>query len=370
MRFPRFLAYLTAMFLLLFGAGSAALADPGDPTVAEPATTETTSEAEPTTETTSADPDPTTETTSEPDPTTETTTEPDPTTETTSEPDPTTETTTEPEPTTETTSVSSTPTETTTEPTSGAAPTASIGEITRDGCLVSIPVTTTGAATFVLQVWDDGEVIDAYVWTTTDDGTETVMWTITMPAGADVTGVGFWVSEVGGTEDLDGVDPWEYPDDVADSCSAAVPVTVEVSGYSGDSVEPGATVTVAGQGFLPGEDVVVTFESTPVEVGTFVVDADGSFTGEMTVPADATDGEHHVVGSGQTSLRVGSDELAVLAATDPTTDPGETSASAGAGGLPDTGVDESSAPLAITAVGLLTAGAAILLIRRRTLAMR
>ena len=140
------------------------------------------------------------------------------------------------------------------------APTATIGEISRDGCKVSIPVTTTGPGTYKLEVWDDGSVIDTFSWVVTTPGTKTVVWTITRPAGSSAPGVAFVVSLGGSTLDL--VDNYMFPDDTANKCSAAVPVTIMLPDYTG-STTAGATLHVTGTGYLPNEQVKLVFASTP-----------------------------------------------------------------------------------------------------------
>ncbi|MDT0277307.1 fibronectin type III domain-containing protein [Blastococcus goldschmidtiae] len=63
-------------------------------------------------------------------------------------------------------------------------------------------------------------------------------------------------------------------------------------------VVAGSEITVSGAGFLPGSTVALVVYSTPVELGDVVVLADGTFSATVTLPADLTDGVHHVVASG------------------------------------------------------------------------
>ncbi len=185
----------------------------------------------------------------------------------------------------------------------------SIGEITRDGCKVSIPVTTTGPGDYRLDVWDDGTIIDHFEWTVTTPGLKTIVWTITEPAGKGATGVGFYLTS--GEETLDSVDPYEYPDDVANSCSAAVPVTLVLPDYSG-STNPGNTLTATGTGYLPGEQVKLVFASTPADVGTVTTDSTGAYTTTFVVPPDAAAEIHHLTATGVTSGRAATAEINVV----------------------------------------------------------
>ena len=66
----------------------------------------------------------------------------------------------------------------------------------------------------------------------------------------------------------------------------------------GDDIETvtvvrGETVTVAGNGCLPGDEVVVTWDDGTV-MGTFTADENGDFVTTVTVPMDATLGVHLV----------------------------------------------------------------------------
>lgn len=206
------------------------------------------------------------------------------------------------------------------EPPPVVAPSATIGEITLERCDVSIPVTTTGAGDWILDVWDDGELIDSYEWTTTTDGTHTVVWTITAPALSDAVGVGFYVSYVdadGFEHGMTAVDPWEYPDELASECSSVVPVTLELPGYDGTAVDPGTELKVVGKGYWPGETVSLTFGPKDIPVGTYEADETGSFSGTFTVPLDAASGTQLVNGYGETSGRLGTATVLVAGETPP-----------------------------------------------------
>jgi hypothetical protein len=237
-----------------------------------------------------------------------------------------------------------------------------IGKITRDGCKVSIPVTTTGPGTYRLDVWDDGTIIDHFEWTVTTPGLKTIVWTITQPAGKSATGVGFYLT--GNGKNLDNVDPYEYPDDVANTCSAAVPVTLVLPDYAG-STRPGATLTATGTGYLAGEQVKLVFASTPTDVGTVTTDSTGSYTTTFVVPATATADVHHLTATGVTSGRAATAAITVVALpTVPvaTVETGEVMDASLT--LASTGSDVNPG-FATLALGLLVAGVGTMILGRR-----
>jgi hypothetical protein len=61
--------------------------------------------------------------------------------------------------------------------------------------------------------------------------------------------------------------------------------------------QPGAAVTVAGDGFAPDSEVRVTIESTPVLLATTTADGSGAFSISVTIPA-AFSGSHRLVATG------------------------------------------------------------------------
>ncbi|MCU4185526.1 hypothetical protein K6U06_14230 [Acidiferrimicrobium sp. IK] len=65
-----------------------------------------------------------------------------------------------------------------------------------------------------------------------------------------------------------------------------------------ERVRPGAPVLLIAAGFRPGATILVTFHSTPEEIGTYTADADGTFSATVTVPDGAAAGSHHFVMSG------------------------------------------------------------------------
>ncbi|MGO2187069.1 MAG: choice-of-anchor G family protein, partial [Microbacterium gubbeenense] len=79
-----------------------------------------------------------------------------------------------------------------------------------------------------------------------------------------------------------------------------------------DSVEQGGTTTVTGEDFAPEETVTITVGG--VEVGTVVADADGEFSFDYEVPADATPGDVTVSAEGETSQTPATDDLTITEA--------------------------------------------------------
>lgn len=237
-----------------------------------------------------------------------------------------------------------------------------IVDITRNGCLVSISVKTSGIGEFEVAVWDDSQQIFVDKWTTTTDtGTHTTVWTITEPAGTSAPGVGIFLSS--DTRRLDGVDPWEYPDEVADNCSAEVPVTVTLPGYD-DAIgaKPSADVPIEGTGFLPGE--TVTFTIGGVAVGSAEADTDGAFKGTFKVPADAVPGTLKVTAKGEQSFRSKTVEFRILGATPaPTPEAQKPAPAAPAEGLAKTGAS-TGVPLMLMAAAMVLSGGIMLSLRR------
>ena len=183
-------------------------------------------------------------------------------------------------------------------------PTATLGEVTRQGCEVSIPVTTTGTGPFVLTVWDDGDVVDDMTWDPGTGPTTTVLnWVITAPAGEQSPGVGLYVTVTFDGEQLElaDIDPFEYPASVAQACGEAGGMSVVLVDYA-DSVTSGGTVEVEASGFWPGEQVTVDLHSDPVQLATLTADANGTVSGSLVIPASTPPGDHTLVLTGVLSL--------------------------------------------------------------------
>ncbi|MBF0722994.1 invasin domain 3-containing protein [Sanguibacter inulinus] len=85
-----------------------------------------------------------------------------------------------------------------------------------------------------------------------------------------------------------------------------------------ESLLSGAEQVAYGRGFLPGETVAGLLESTPVDLGTQVADADGTVTFSFVLPADVELGAHTVTLTGERSGSVAADFEVVAAPVDPT----------------------------------------------------
>lgn len=123
---------------------------------------------------------------------------------------------------------------------------------------------------------------------------------------------------------------------------------------SEQSVAPGGSLTVSGGGFLAGERVSIELHSTPVVLGLSTASADGSVTSRVTIPQDATAGEHRIVLRGLESGRVISQDIVVTKASTPA-----------APALVTTG-GESLAGLAVAGSLLALGGSALLFRTLRT----
>jgi DNA-binding beta-propeller fold protein YncE len=128
------------------------------------------------------------------------------------------------------------------------------------------------------------------------------------------------------------------------------------------TVRAGGTVTMAADGFAPGEWVAATLFSTPVDLGMLRADASGALRATVTIPADVAAGEHRVAITGQIDGRVLWTELTVLA-TGGAGAGAESEDGAGTGALARTGVEAGL--LVVVALVLVGGGVAIVVARRR-----
>ncbi|WP_164860143.1 hypothetical protein [Actinomyces wuliandei] len=199
-----------------------------------------------------------------------------------------------------------------------------VGEPVREGCTVSVPVTTTGAYTFQARVWDDQALLEETTWDTQDDTTTVIRWTITGRPDPTFPDDIFLSVLVNGSVNVNDEEPRRagvsvsYPDEVADECSAAVPVTA-VLAEDPTSLGAGQTVTVQGEGLLSGEDVDVVLEKTGERVGGVSTGATPrSRTGQdpysvtATLPGDLTPGDYVLVVQGRISQRTARLPVTVL----------------------------------------------------------
>ncbi|MET0302718.1 MAG: GH92 family glycosyl hydrolase [Microbacteriaceae bacterium] len=137
---------------------------------------------------------------------------------------------------------------------------------------------------------------------------------------------------------------------------------------STDSARPGDAITVSGTGYASGEEVTVTFNSEPVLLGTFAVNADGVFSVTVEIPEDATLGEHTIVVEGLSSGATASAAISIVEQVTP----GEGTGPAAPGGyegiLGNTGTEGVPAlggfALALLLLGAVGVGIGVLRRRR------
>ena len=113
------------------------------------------------------------------------------------------------------------------------------------------------------------------------------------------------------------------------------------------SAVAGDTITLTGDGFQPGEALEVWLLSTPVQLATLTADANGAFTATVTIPANVPPGAH---------------TLEIRGAQSPTFSQGFTVFAK----LAETGSSPSVGPIAVAALLLAGAGAALMVLKRRT----
>lgn len=131
---------------------------------------------------------------------------------------------------------------------------------------------------------------------------------------------------------------------------------------SGEAIQ-GGKIAFAGKGFTAGESVTATVHSEPVDLGEFVVAADGTLNIAWTIPADFATGDHSVVITLADGTTV-TGEFTVAAAPAGSAGGGDSaSGDDSADGLAATGAE---LPLLVLGVALLMLiGGGILVARRR-----
>ena len=233
----------------------------------------------------------------------------------------------------------------------------SLGTPSRAGCQVTIPATVT-AGSYELRVYDDGAVVDSITFDATKKVTQNVTWLITRPAGTSAPGVGFYLFDADGNQ-LDGVDPWEYPAAVADGCSTAGKTTISLGTTT--PITPGSTLHVTAAGFWPDEPVTITMHSTPVTLLTTTADDTGAVSAEVVIPSAAALGAHVLSISGQLSGFSVEAPFTVVAAVESTENPPVTTPTTP--GLAATGVNTLG--MSLWGVGFLVVGGLAMAVSRR-----
>ncbi|MFD6054509.1 beta strand repeat-containing protein [Agromyces sp. NPDC060279] len=172
-----------------------------------------------------------------------------------------------------------------------------------------------------------------------------------------------------------GDDVLEFSLTVTDEVALPSQLPAAVDGALGGvpaELRRGQTLTVSGEGFLPGAPIALGVYSTLTPLGSAVADASGAFSAEVTVPETLAAGGHALAASG-----VGADGSARLLAAEtrlvvpaPVPGDGGNGGEGGSGGTPGglshTGID-TLLPMLLAAGGIL-AGLALLVllaVRRR-----
>lgn len=107
--------------------------------------------------------------------------------------------------------------------------------------------------------------------------------------------------------------------DLPESSSAGVSLLLtSTAGAQISSAQPGQTVTVSGQGFIPNSTVYLYAYSTPQLLTQVTVSPLGGFTQSVTLPSNLAAGSHHLVAQGfssQGQVALGIASLTVAGAT-------------------------------------------------------
>lgn len=121
----------------------------------------------------------------------------------------------------------------------------SFGTVTRQGCVILIPVTTTAPGAYRVEAWDDGTFFETFDWVDTEPGEKILSWQIPGVADSKSSGVGFNLSRGDGW--LLAHTQYDYPDSVGISCTPSVPASISLPGYVG-SVAVGSSLRITGGG--------------------------------------------------------------------------------------------------------------------------
>lgn len=135
------------------------------------------------------------------------------------------------------------------------------------------------------------------------------------------------------------------------------------------TVDQGGTIAVEASGFKPGSNVVITLESDPVNLGTFVADSAGRIATNVVVPADFPTGPHTLKLTGTDiagAVLVLSTGITVASRIQvaPTSATTAAPAPASRGTLPQTG-SPATEPALLAGAGLVLLGSVALLAARR-----
>ena len=135
------------------------------------------------------------------------------------------------------------------------------------------------------------------------------------------------------------------------------------------TVTQGGTIAVEASGFKPGSNVVITLESDPVNLGTFVADSAGRLATNVVVPADFPVGLHTLkltgtdIGGAVLVLSTGI-TVASRIQVAPTSATTAAPVASSSGTLPRTG-SSATEPTLLAGAGLVLLGSVALLAARR-----
>lgn len=98
---------------------------------------------------------------------------------------------------------------------------ATIDDISRIGCVITVTFTVEDAGDYAVQVWDDGELLEEIVASVGAGATASVDYTLRGAVMQGASGLGIYVTEPGGStgDAFDDVDPYNGADSVTTECS-------------------------------------------------------------------------------------------------------------------------------------------------------
>jgi LPXTG-motif cell wall-anchored protein len=154
----------------------------------------------------------------------------------------------------------------------------------------------------------------------------------------------------------------------ASAFAATYPPSGPTAGSSSAAVSDGGTLTLTGQGWLPGSQVDLTLFSTPVPLGTATVAADGSFTKTVTIPSSTPPGNHTIVMSGRDANgnpATQSISITVKAAGTASGSNAAPASNARTSGFASTGAQKAASMTFVGVTLLLFGGVLVIVFRRR-----
>ena len=123
----------------------------------------------------------------------------------------------------------------------------------------------------------------------------------TTTVGETTTTVGETTTTIGETSTTAGATTTTVGETTTTAAATTTTTTKTSAGVDIKVDTTQSTVTVHGDGYLPFSVIHFVFHSTPVDGGTVVTDANGSFTANLAIPAALTAGEHTIEVIGTTA---------------------------------------------------------------------